>query len=385
MLYQVIILICVLILVTFFLKKKRTKFSEDTLLIFSEGKSYWGTFRPILNELIKQKISFRYITLDRNDPALKIESEYMESQAYSKGLVGFARLSTASSPLMLATTPNIGSEGYPVKKSADVKELVHVFHALSGTSNYKLGGLDFYDTVIMAGSHQEDQLRIIEQVRDIKAKELIALGLPYLDDLRSQITDTNVPRRDDHKTVLVAPSWGSKGCFSEYGTDFVLKLAEAGYKVIIRLHPQSYVTEPEKVEDWKKNTAGILNIKWDNAAFGTEAMMVSDLLVSDTSSIRFDYAFLFSKPVITLDIPKENRGDFESIYLEKPWAEEASSKLGVVVDKESVHNLNKIVEDTLEKFPMDEIIKFRDDSVANFGCSAPAIVKFISKRLKLSV
>ncbi len=53
---------------------------DQTLVVFSEGKTYWSTFRPIVNELIKQKKYFRYITLDVHDPALCIDSKFMQSK-----------------------------------------------------------------------------------------------------------------------------------------------------------------------------------------------------------------------------------------------------------------------------------------------------------------
>lgn len=366
----------------FLIMKLKTKSSDDTPVIFSEGKAYWGTFRPILKELIKQKIKFRYITLDSEDPALKLESEIMEKEVYSKGMVGFAKLSTIETPLMLATTPNIGSKGYPVQRSSEVKELVHIFHDLSGTSNYRLGGLDFYDSIIMVGDYQKDQLRKIEKIRKIKEKELVALGLPYMDDLYAQIPAQKTKQKTDNQpTILVAPSWGSKGCFSEYGIDFVRLLANDGYNIIIRLHPQSYVSEPELVEEWKAATAEFSNINWDKEIFSTNAMMQSDIMISDTSSVRFDYSFLYSKPVITLEIPKENRAEFESIYLETAWSEEVSPKLGTVLSKENINNISEAVERTLADFTSGELLQLRNDTVANFGCSASAIVDFISKKL----
>ena len=40
----------------------------ESLVLFSEGKAYWGTFRPLVAELIRKEIPFRYRTLDLYDP-----------------------------------------------------------------------------------------------------------------------------------------------------------------------------------------------------------------------------------------------------------------------------------------------------------------------------
>ena len=349
---------------------------HDTLVVFSEGKSYWGTFRPLVNELIRRKIHFRYISMDLHDPALQIDSEYMHAKLYPKNNWSFAKLGKIRTPLMLATTPNIGSDGYPMKRSDGIDKLVHVFHAMSGTSNYVLGGLDFYDQVIMVGPHQEEDLRTIEGIRNIQRKEMVALGLPYLDDLLAHIPD--LPKEEKtRKTILVAPSWGDKGCFNEYGTGFVRELAKYDYDIIIRLHPHSKNNEPEKVAQWEAELAGLENVIWDQEAFAHKAMGASDILISDTSSIRFDYAFLYLKPVLTLDIPKESRENFEAVYFDITWSETSSYKIGTMLDHQTLDQLPETLAQMFERDMAKEIETFRDETIQNFGNSSEHIVEYV--------
>ena len=216
---------------------------DQSLVVFSEGKTYWSTFRPIVNELIKQKKYFRYITLDVHDPALCIDSKFMQSKLLYKTQRSFAKLAKIKAPVMFATTPNIGSPGYPMKRPPQVGNLVHGFHHMSNVAPYRKGSLDYYDSVIMVGDHEKIPIRTVESARQIKKKELVTCGLPCLDDLYKQKQEAGTRGVDPGKvntTILVAPSWGSKGCFSEYGIDFVESLSQAGFSVIIRLHPHSY-------------------------------------------------------------------------------------------------------------------------------------------------
>lgn len=353
----------------------------ETLLIFSEGKSYWGTFRPIVNELISRRIPFRYISLDLYDPALEISSDYMNARLFEKGPIAFSKLANIKAPVMLSTTPNIGCDDYPMQRSSGIGELVHVFHAVGDTSNYHLGALDHYNSVIMIGPHQEESLREIEVARNIPRKECIALGLPYLDDLYLQMDKNEKREQTDRKTVLVAPSWGSKGCFSEYGVDFVLELADAGFDVIVRLHPQSYEKEADKVVIWKEKLLSHPNISWNEDLFGNNAMSQSDVLVSDTSSIRFDYAFLYLKPVITLDIPKQNRNEFESRYQKEPWSERSSVILGAVLDRQSIGDLVSSVHSALDGKTSADLEHFRTQTISNFGGSCGPIVDYLMSKL----
>ncbi len=353
---------------------------DQTPVVFSEGKGYWTTFQPIVDELINQKIHFRYISLDMYDPGLTIDNRYMQSVLLGKNRRAFAKLAKIKAPIMLATTPNIGSSGYPMARPVRVEKLVHVFHAMANVADYRKGSLDHYDAVLMVGDHEKEFIRRVESARQVQRKELVTCGLPYLDSLNKQkqktrkvLAETNPGRT----TVLVAPSWGRKGCFAEYGVDFVEDLSRSGFSVIIRIHPHSYLFEADAVAKWQEKTAQLENVVWDMETTGVRAMQNADILISDTSSIRFDYVFLYKKPVITLEIPRENRQEFETIYLGESWTEEMSSQIGAIVTHDLLGELPEIVTRTIEDFPREHIQKLRDKYVANFGGSATAIVDYL--------
>ncbi|MFT5935766.1 MAG: hypothetical protein ACJA2D_001765 [Pseudohongiellaceae bacterium] len=360
--------------------------ATDSPFIFSEGKMYWGTFRPIVEEFIRRKIHFRYITLDIHDPGLTIDSQYMDSKRITKGKLGFAKIAELESPVMLSTTPNIGSEGYPMPRPVGVKNLVHVFHALVDVSCYRKGSLDFYDSVLLVGEHEIESIRLVEAARGLSAKELIVAGLPCMDDLgrqKPELEATGLSEVDTFKTVLVAPSWGAKGCFTEYGTDFVKILSRAGYKVIIRLHPHSFIFEPESVARWRLETEGLENVSWDHEAQGTNAMSQADVLISDASSIRFDFAFLYEKPVVSLEIPAESRSIFESDYMGFTWADTMVEKIGVRVNSENLNDIDEIVGNAITSFTTESLGDLRNRYVANFGRSATAVVDYLEQQADL--
>lgn len=353
--------------------------STDTLAIFSEGKNYWSTFRPIVDELIRRQINFRYYTFDLHDPALEIDSPYMHSRLYdSHSPAAYHKLAKVEAPVMLSTTPNIGCDGYPVKRPAGVKKLVHVFHAFADVSAYALGSLDHYDAAIMVGPHQEAPIRQVEAARGLAPKELVALGLPYIDDQAAQLEQLAQPSPQEAPVVLVAASWGAKGCLREYGTGFIRQLSEAGFNVIIRPHPQSYMSEAEFMKQCEKETAGMPNVSWDRATVGLESMALSDILISDTSSIRFDYAFLFGKPVITLAIPRERQDEYEGRYMESIWTDEAAGKIGAVVEKNEIDGLAERVQEILAQPSQQSLVSYRDEVIRNFGSSARAIVEYLT-------
>ena len=367
-------------------KEPLVKEIEPDIAIFSEGKNYWGTFHLLVEELIARKVHFAYYTLDLHDPALLIDSEYMHARLFDKSKsASFARLSKIKAQILLATTPNIGTPGYPLKRPVGVKKMAHVFHAFADISAYHIGSLDNYDIVLMVGPHQERYIRDVETKRGLVSKRLLPMGLPYFDEqfLKKQDSGSS-SRSGDRKMVLVAPSWGAKGCLREYGMEFVIELAKAGYDVIIRPHPQSFIAELDFITACQKKTEPYPNIVWDSETVGTKAMDASDVLISDTSSIRFDYAFLYGKPVITLDIPRTSQTEYEGANMSEIWTDVAAPRLGRVVGKKEIGEIVQIVNGVLNTpAAADEVVAFRTSTITNLGTSAHAIAEFLVKEAEV--
>ena len=350
---------------------------EDSLVIFNEGKAYWGTFRPLIEELIKEKIPFRYLTLDLHDPALTIESQYMASKRLSLNAFSLAELKNIKAPIMISTTPNIGSQGYPIAKPVGVKNLMHVFHHVGDISIYKKNSLDHYDSVILVGDFQEKSIRYLEKLRNLKQKKLVSLGLLYLDDLYQSLPSHEVVT-EDRPTILIGSSWGKKGCLQTYGTAFIHALIDAGFNIVIRPHPQSAVSEPLFIAQCKLETKSPY-VKWDEKISPADAMHKSQLLISDTSSLRFDYAFLYEKPIITLEIPRGNLTEFEAIELDEHWHESAAHQIGAIANGATIINIADTVSELIKTPRSLDLQSFRQKTVVNFGECAASVVKYIKQ------
>ena len=118
------------------LARRRCSNRQD-IAIFSEGKNYWTTFEPIVSALISRGQPFSYFTADIEDPGLTIRSSLMRGRYLGEGSAAYARLNRIRCRVMLATTPNIGTPGFPLPRPAGVEFLVHVFHAPAGVAYYK--------------------------------------------------------------------------------------------------------------------------------------------------------------------------------------------------------------------------------------------------------
>ena len=352
--------------------------NQHNIVIFNEGKIYWNTFKPVVEALLKKKAIFSYYTMDINDPCLEMDEVNMNNRYIGNGTRAFVKISKLKADIVLSTTPNIGTEGYPVARSKSIKKLVHVFHAFDDSACYHRGSLDNYDAVMLVGEFQKPSIRKLENLRGLPPKELCEAGLPYFDVLEEkkmsypkQVETSNV------KTILVAPSWGVKGCLSQYGSKFISLLAQAGFYVIIRPHPQSLKTESELLEQIKNELSSFENVEWDFNADGLLSMQRADLLISDTSAVRVDFLFLYQKPIITLEMPLENMTDFEIADLGGSWKEEALKQIGYTLEKERIEELPTIAREVMETKIPQEIVAFREKNVYNYKRSGEVIADYL--------
>ena len=359
--------------------EQNLKENQNNIVIFNEGKIYWNTFRPIVEALLKRNVIFSYYTMDINDPCLKMDEPNMNNRYIGNGTRAFAKISKLKADIVLSTTPNIGTKGYPISRSNSIKKLVHVFHAFDDLTCYHRGSLDNYDAVMLVGEFEKSIIRKLEKLRNLPAKELYEAGLPYLDVLEEKKNSApkQVKKISDENTILISPSWGVKGCLSQYGSRFILLLAQAGFNIIIRPHPQSLKVEPELLEKIKSEVSFFQNVEWDFDIDSSQSMQRADILISDTSSVRVDFLFLYQKPIITLEMPFDNMTEFEIVDLGESWKEQALKQLGYTLGKENIEELPIIVREIIATKTPEEIIAFREKNVYNYKCSGEVIAKYL--------
>jgi hypothetical protein len=342
---------------------------KSEISIFSEGNQYKNTFLPIVNELISRKNLFNYYTLDYKDVILEIESEFINSKFLGLGALGKLKFSSISSNILLSTTPNIGNREFPLKRPKRVKELIHVWHSISDISYYKKGSLDNYDTVLTVGDFQNKSIKEIEELRNLKSKKLVPVGLPYFDVFSKKLNDFKLTNR----SILIASSWGNKGLLKNHGLEIIDVLKD--YNIIIRPHPQSFISEKEFIEKFKSICKGKSNIEWDESSDPLESFSKSRLMISDTSSIRYDYSFLVGNPVITLKIEKSKLNEFESSDLNQSWDEKTEGQLGPVLNWDGLHNLLNFALKSSESIKSHNLKK---DTLHAIGCSSKLIVNYMN-------
>jgi CDP-glycerol glycerophosphotransferase (TagB/SpsB family) len=237
---------------------------------------------------------------------------------------------------------------------------------------YRKGSLDHYDMVFMVGDWQASSIRELEAKRGLEPKELISLGLPYLDLYQRDLKQIEPGERP---CILVASSWGQKGLLLTYGIGFIKALA-ANYRVILRPHPQSYKSEAKAMAAFEKDLQDYA-VLWDKQLSPVDSLQQAELLISDTSSIRFDFAFLCQKPVITLEVEAEAMPGFERDDMDELWMDQAATKIGIKLGKEDIPQICRYVDAALKDYDPQSAIVYRDTVIQNFANAGDSIAEYL--------
>ncbi len=318
--------------------------SKIPFLIYSDDKRYWTVFEPICRELDKRGKDVVYWTASADDPALNCPYEHVKAECIGKDNRSFARLNLVNATIVLATTP--GLDVYQWKRSKQVDYYVHIPHAASEIILYRMFGIDYYDAILLSGDYQARDVRNLERLRGLPKKELVKIGIPYMDTMVARLA--KVGSAPEHpRTVLLAPSWGQSAILSVYGGKIIDVLLKTGYQVIVRPHPQSFASEKELMERLMKEYPNSDQLQWNRDTDNFEVLRRSDILISDFSGVIFEFALIYDKPVIYTD-PRFDLSPYDAWWLDTPlWTTSALPRLGCQLTEENMTDLKRLIDTCL--------------------------------------
>lgn len=357
-------------------KQKKENWKAIPIAIYSDDKRYWTTFRPICEELERRKQTAVYMTSSSDDPALEEKFEYVSCQFIGEGNKGFAKLNMLDADILLSTTP--GLDVYQWKRSKGVKYYVHVLHAPTDPTTYRMYGLDYYDAILLSGEYQIAEMRELEQMRGLPEKDLQIVGVPYMDELYQQRKMMTLDEKEHQTTVLLAPTWGKTGTLNRYGKRILQALLDTGYHIIVRPHPQSFKSEKPLMDSLMEAFPESNQLEWDQSRDNFDALNRADIMISDFSGVIFDYSLIFEKPVLYADIGYIK--DPYDCYWQKDeiWMLRVLPEIGSPFQEQDLEHLKEVIDRTLQENCLKEgIEKARTDAWAHIGHSAELTVDYL--------
>lgn len=352
-------------------------------VIYCEDKRYWNTFKPVLDVFEKNQTEVTYFVATDEDPVYKENYKYVKAETIGEGNSAFAKLNMLSAGFVLMTTP--GLQVYQLKRSKSVKHYSHILHMPNDATTYRLFGLDYFDSVLLTGDYQKEDIRILEEQRGINKKELVTVGCPYLDVYKENIA--KIPEEENHPfTVLVSPSWGDVGILKKFGEKLLDPLSKTGWRIIIRPHPQSKKSEADMLKRLEERYAGNSNIEWDYEMQNIYSLKKADIMISDFSGIIFDYTFLCDKPVLYVNDGMDLRPyDAYDLGDKKLWQYSSLEKFGKQLDEKDFEKIKEVIQNMSDSKELsDARLEAKQTAWMYEGTSGENVYNFMVKTVENS-
>ncbi|NNE72363.1 MAG: CDP-glycerol--glycerophosphate glycerophosphotransferase [Acidimicrobiales bacterium] len=346
------------------------------LVVYAENRSDWAHLGPVVDRLLDQHdVNITYLTSEATDPQLERDHPRLRAFDIGDGAVRAVAFRDMQAGLLLTTTPDLGT--YDVKRSIHPVHYVYLFHAFVSTHMvYRPGAFDQFDTVLCVGPHHAAEIRASEAHYGTPRKRLVKHGYGRLDLLRAEAaTATPVERR-----VVLAGTWGPNAMMERTeGAAIARALLQAGYEVIVRLHPMTTRHHPGLAGDLQAELSEFGQLRVETDMRDRESVTTAALMVSDWSGAAFDYSLGLERPVLFVDVPtKVNNPGYTDLGIE-PIEVRLRHELGEVIAPEQLGGVVGSVE-RLTADPgafAEKAAAVRDESVYNVGRSAEAAAAWL--------
>ena len=355
------------------------------VMFYSEKSGFYNYYAEIIEYLLRHtKIIIHYVTGDPDDQVFQMNEKNLVPYYVSDRSLGsfFAQLDV---PVVVMTMPDL--QTYHIKRSVvrhDI-EYIYVFHALmSTTMAYRKAAFDHFDTIFTVGPYQVREIRENEQKYGLKPKNLVEHGYGQLDRLLRE--HEHLPERNDGtKMILIAPSHQPGNIMESCVRELIDRLYDAGYKVVVRPHPQYVKRNPEfmpELESSYADKAGSRLVFEDNFS-SHESIYSADLLITDWSGTAFEYSYVTKRPALFINTPMKVINPEYDQYKNKPMEITFRSVCGISIDPSEVPNITDRVKEVFghEEAYRRTIEAFMKENVFNIGSSGQNGAKYIVSRL----
>lgn len=348
------------------------------LVIFSDDKRYWTIFEPVCRKLSAAGFPVLYLTASEDDAAFHASFPNFKAECIGHGNRGFSKLNFLKAYIVLSTTP--GLDVLQWKRSPEVDWYVHLPHAPTDLTLYRMFGLDYYDAVLISGDYQRKQLRELETLRELPEKEITLVGIPYMDEMKKRL-ETAPPLPTHPRTVLLAPSWGPSSILNTLGERFIDVLLATRNHIIIRPHPQSFTSEVPLMEKLTAKYPESEQLEWNRDTDNFEVLRKSDIMISDFSGVMSEFALVYDKPVIYADTDFDT-APYDAWWLDSElWTFRVLPWYGMKLSKENMGNIASVIETCLSDTAFAERRdKAREECWAHPGEGADYVARYLMKK-----
>lgn len=365
--------------------KRFFKDYEMQLVFYSEKNGFYKYFQNIIETLLeKSDVVINYITNDPNDKVFEMASDRFIPYyiGENKFIVLMMKM---EADLVVMTTPDL--ETFHIKRSLVRKdnEYIYVPHDVNSPNlAFRKEALDHFDTIFSSGYLCTEEIRKREELYKLPEKKIVEWGSSVIDNMIDSY-DRMDKKEKSVKEILIAPSWQKDNILSSCIEEILECLQGHGYRIIVRPHPQFVRHEEERLNylrhKFHMDERDDMEMQTDFSSNRT--VYEADIIITDWSSIAFEYSFATLKPALFINTPmKILNKDYEELGI-TPIDIELRNVIGRSVDLDKISTLPQVVEELLynNEFSREAFEKIRDKYIYNIGHSGEVGARYIMDRL----
>lgn len=351
---------------------------KKDFVFYSESKFYRNHFIDLIINLKKKKqVNIIFITSDKDD--FLFFKEILTCYYIKNYFILRILFKMLSCKFLIMTLTDLG---YHLEKSKFCNCYVYFFHAMASTHKiYSQTAFRNYDIIFSNGEYQKNELILAEKKFNFPKKEIINTGYFFLDNIKKKANlDTKINRN-----ILFAPSWNydEENLFNDYGLDIISKLLSNNFKVTLRPHPEHYKRSSHTIDKIKDlyfdNVNFLLDKNWSNL----NSLEKAEILITDNSSIVFEFVLVFERPIIYIDYKdKVHNTNIDKLTI-KTIDDVFKENFGNVVNITNLEYLPNLCEKMLiENNLSAELIKsFSKKYLSNLGNSSSFAANYLIDKL----
>lgn len=361
---------------------------KKKIVFYSEKNGFYKYYKNVIEEIIRRtNIVVHYITSDAEDEVFKLESDQFKPYYIGENrlIVLMMKLET---DIMVMTTPDL--ENFHLKRSYVQKDIEYVYlpHDVnSANMAFHKNALDHFDTIFVSGPKNKAEIAEREQKFHVPAKNLLEWGSSVIDNMTKSYNQMLKNRCEDeqknYKTIMIAPSWQKDNILDLCIEKMLDQFVQTPYRIVVRPHPQ-YIRNFEAKYDFLIEKYQNYPVIFQKDFSSAKEVYMADLLITDWSSIAFEYTFSTLKPVLFINTPmKILNPDYQELKT-VPIDIELRDKIGISIDPEDLDKklipaANKLLEDA--QFSAESLQNLKEQYLYNIGTSGKVGAQYIISQL----
>ena len=363
-------------------KFKNLNDEQRSIVFYAENKASMNHFRLLISELTKERnFQICYVTSVKNDPILSINDKNILAFYIGDGIVRTKFFLELKAKILIMDMPDLNS--FHIKRSKIFPvHYIYIFHSMFSVHSYlRKGAVNHYDTIFCVGEHHKREILETEKIYGLKPKKLVDYGFGRLDTLLRERNNFKKEKLNTENLIIIAPTYGDNNLLKICGVKLIETLLDSNFKVLLRPHFRTFKESEDVIRIIRDKFQNNNNFLLEEGTIKPEIFHSSRCMISDWSGISLEYAFIFERPIIYIDVPKKELNEEADKISLTPIEVSIREKIGHLVDPDNLTEIPKIISEINDESRAEQIRDIRSKTVFNINKSASIGADYITNFL----